>query len=366
MSQDDRSRHFPHPHPFSRREKGGNPLSLRERARVREVFEIACGTQRSFHWSVFPFATLCTLAAIPATAQPYPTKPIRFVVPFTAGGSQDVIARLLAQKLTARLGHQVVVDNRGGAAGLIAAELVAKAPKDGYTILLTSAGQISIALALHPKLAYDPVKDFAPITQLIETPMALIINNSLPVKTVADLIALAKAKPLNYASTGNGTISQLTMEAMKSATGIDVTHVPYKGAAPAFIDMMAGQVSLMFTTTVSAAPYTSSGKLRALAVASRKRSLMMPDVPTLIEAGVKNFESTVWVGVSATGGTPAPVVKKLHDEFVLALQSPDIRERFAVLGAETVGSIPEEFAALIREDIVRWAKVVKASGVRLD
>ena len=288
------------------------------------------------------------------------------MVPFTAGGSQDVIARLLAQKLAGRLGHQLVIDNRGGAAGLIAAELVAKAPGDGYTILLTSAGQISIALALHPKLAYDPVKDFAPITQLIDTPMALIVTTGLPVKSVADLIALAKAKPLNYASTGNGSISHLTMEALKSATGIDVTHVPYKGAAPAFIDMMAAQVSLMFTTTVSAAPYTSSGKLRALAVASRKRSTMMPDVPTLIEAGVKNFESTVWVGVCATGGTPAAIIRKLHDEFVLALQAPDIRERFAVLGAEPVGSTPEQFAALIKEDIVRWAKVVKASGVRLD
>ena len=311
-------------------------------------------------------ATATLLLATSIFAQTYPTKPIRFVVPFTAGGSQDVISRLLAQKLSASLGHQVVVDNRGGAAGLIAAELVAKAPKDGYTILLTSAGQISIALALHPKLAYEPVRDFAPITQLIDTPMALIINNSLPVKSVADLIALAKAKPLNYASTGNGTISQLTMEALKSAVGIDVTHVPYKGAAPAFIDMLAAQVSLMFTTTVSAAPYTSSGKLRALAVASRKRAAMMPEVPTLIEAGVRNFESTVWVGVSATGGTPAPVIRKLHDEFVQALQAPDIKARFAVLGAEPVGSTPDAFAALIREDIVRWANVVKASGVRLD
>ena len=316
-------------------------------------------------WVAVAVAT--AIASTGATAQgSYPSKPIRFVVPFSAGGSQDVIARLLAQKLSTSLGHQLVIDNRGGAAGLIAAELVAKAPPDGYTILLTSAGQISIAPALHPKLAYDPVRDFAPITQLIDTPMALIVTTGLPVKSVADLIALARAKPLNYASTGNGSISQLTMEALKSAVGIDVTHVPYKGAAPAFIDMMAAQVSLMFTTTVSAAPYTSSGKLRALAVASRKRSTMMPEVPTMIEAGVKNFESTVWVGVCATGGTPAPIIRKLHDEFMRALQAPDIRERFAVLGAEPVGSTPEQFAALIREDIVRWAKVVKASGVRLD
>ena len=306
------------------------------------------------------------LTAVPAVAQSYPVKPIRFVVPFTAGGSQDVIARLLAHKLTVSMGHQVVIDNRGGAAGLIAAELVAKAPRDGYTILLTSAAQISIAPALHTGLAYDPVRDFAPITQLVDTPMALIVNTGLPVKSVNDLIALARSKPLNYASTGNGSISQLTMEALKSAAGVDITHVPYKGAAPALIDMMAGQVSLMFTSTVSAAPYTSSGKLKALAVASRKRSSMMPEVPTLIEAGIRNFESTVWVGVSATGGSPATIIKKLHDEFVQALHAPDIKERLAVLGAEPVGSTPEAFAALIREDIVRWAQVVKTSGVRLD
>ena len=312
------------------------------------------------------FATGCALTALVAHGQNYPSKPIRFVVPFTPGGSQDVIARLFAQKLTDSLGHQVVVDNRGGAAGLIAAELVAKAPGDGYTIFLVTAGPISIAPALHRKLAYDPVKDFAYITQLVDTPMALVVTPALPVNSVADLIALARAKPLNYASTGNGTISHLTMEALKHATGIEATHVPYKGAAPAFIDMLAGQVSLMFTSTASAAPYTSSGKLRMLAVASRKRTAAMPDTPTLIEAGVKNFESTVWVGIAATGGTPQTIVKKLHAEFARALHAPDMKERLAALGAEAVGSTPEQFAALIREDLARWAQVVKASGVHLD
>ena len=308
----------------------------------------------------------CLITTGIASAQSYPTKPIRFVVPFTPGGSQDVIGRLFAQKLSDRLGHQVVVDNRGGAAGLIAAELVAKAPPDGYTIFLVTGGPISLAPALHAKLPYDPLKDFVHITQLVDTPMALIVTTSLPVKSVADLIALAKAKPLNYASTGNGSISHLTMEALKLATGTNMTHVPYKGAAPAFIDMLSGQVSLMFTSTASAAPYTSSGKLRALAVASRKRTAMMPDAPTLIEAGIRNFESTVWVGVSTTGGTPQTIVKRLHDEFVRALRAPDLTARLAALGADPVGSTPEQFAALIREDIARWAKVVKASGVRLD
>ena len=311
-------------------------------------------------------AGLSALGALAAHGQNYPSKPIRFVVPFTPGGSQDVIARLFAHKLFDSVGQQVVVDNRGGAAGLIAAELVAKAPKDGYTIFLVTGGPISLAPALHANLPYDPVRDFAPVTQLVDTPMALIVTPSLPVKSVADLIALAKAKPLNYASTGNGSISHLTMEALKHATGINATHVPYKGAAPAFIDMLSGQVSLMFTATASAAPYTSSGKLRALAVASRKRTATMPEAPTLIEAGIKSFESTVWVGVSATGGTPQPVIKKLHDEFVRALQAPELRERLAALGADPVGSAPDEFAALIKEDIARWAKVVKASGVHLD
>jgi len=323
------------------------------------------------HYSSARRVAIAFLAGVPlfAThvfAQSYPSKPIRFVVPFTPGGSQDVIARLFAQRLAERLGQQVVVDNRGGAAGLIAAEMVAHAPQDGYTIFLVTGGPISLAPALHAKLAYDPLKDFVYVTQLVDTPMALIVTPALPAKSVAELIALAKSKPLNYASTGNGTISHLTMEALKHATGINVTHVPYKGAAPAFIDMLSGQVSLMFTSTASAVPYTSSGKLRMLAVASRKRSPSLPETPTLIEAGIRDFESTVWVGVAATGGTPQPIVKKLHDEFVRALAAPDLKEKLAALGADPVGSTPDEFAALVRKDIARWAKVVKASGVHLD
>jgi tripartite-type tricarboxylate transporter receptor subunit TctC len=318
------------------------------------------------HITACAIAVLGACAAPGAAAQNYPDKPVRMIVPFTPGGSQDVIARLFAQKLTESLRQQVVIDNRGGAAGLIAAELVARAPKDGYTIFLITGGPISLAPALHPKLPYDPVKDFAPITQLVDTAMALIVTPALPAKNVPDLVALAKAKPLNYGSTGNGSISHLTMEALKHATGLNVTHVPYKGAAPAMIDMLAGQVSLMFTSTASAAPYVTGGKLRMLAVASRKRAAMMPEVPTLIESGVKNFESTVWVGMAATGGTPQPVIRKLHDELIRALQAPDMLARLAPLGAEPVGSSPEQFAALIKEDIARWAQVVKASGVRLD
>ncbi len=277
-----------------------------------------------------------------------------------------MIGRLFAQKLTERFGHQVVIDNRGGAAGLIAAELVAKAPPDGYTIFLVTGGPISIAPALHPQLAYDPARDFIYITQLVDTPMALIVIPALPVKSVADLIALARTRPLNYASTGNGSISHLTMEALKLATGIAMAHVPYKGAAPAMIDMLAGQVSLMFTATASAAPYVASGKLRILAVASRRRTAMMPDAGTLIEADIKDFESTVWTGVAAPARTPPVIVKKLRDEFTRALQAPDANEKLMALGADPVGSSTEEFTALVVRDIARWAKVVKASGLRLD
>jgi tripartite-type tricarboxylate transporter receptor subunit TctC len=305
-------------------------------------------------------------AALAAQPADYPSKPVRFVVPFAPGGSQDVIARLFAQKLTESLGQQVVTDNRGGAAGLIAAELVARAPKDGYTMLLASAAQISIAPALHAKLAYDPVQDFAAVGQIVDQPMSLVVNPALPAKSVQELIGIAKGRSLNYGSTGNGSISHLTMEAFKQATGLNATHVPYKGAAPAMIDLLAGQVQLIFTSTASAVPYSSTGKARMLAVASRKRVPSLPEVPTAIESGVKGFVSTVWIGVLLPAGTPEPVVRRLNADFMKALTQPDLRDRLGALGAEPAGSSPAELAALIREDIARWARVVKASGVKLD
>jgi tripartite-type tricarboxylate transporter receptor subunit TctC len=301
-----------------------------------------------------------------AGAQQYPSKPIRFIVPFTPGGSQDVIARIFAQKLSESLGQQVVVDNRGGAAGLIAAETVARAPKDGYTMLLATGGQISLAPALHSRLAYDPVKDFASVGQIADQAMSLIVNNGVPAKSVAELVAYAKGKSLNYASTGNGTISHLTMEALKQVSGINAAHVPYKGAGPAFIDLLAGQVQMMITGVPSAQPFVANGKARMLAVASRKRSPVFPDVPTLIESGYKDFVSTVWIGVLVPAGTPEPIVKKLNAAFLNALKQPDLLERLAAVGAEPAGSTPAEFDAVIKADIARWAKVVKATGVKLD
>ena len=304
-----------------------------------------------------------------ATAADYPTKSIRFISPFLPGGSQDVIARIVGGKLAERVGQQVVVDNRSGAAGIIAAELTAKAPPDGYTILMVTAGPITIAPSLNRKLSFDPMKDLAPVSQLVETPMALVASPSFPAKSVGEAIALAKAKAgqINYASVGSGSISHLTMELFKTHTGTDMTHVPYKGAVPAFTDLVGGQVSLLFITTASAQPFVTSGKVRMLAVAAaKKRSTMMSDIPTMNEAGVKDFEVPVWAGVCTTTGTPATVIDKLYREMHAVLQLPEIRDRLAQLGSEVVGSTPTQFAALLNADLARWAKVIKTAHVTVD
>jgi tripartite-type tricarboxylate transporter receptor subunit TctC len=312
---------------------------------------------------------LALIAGItPVAAADYPTKSIRFISPFLPGGSQDVIARIVGSKLAERVGQQVVVDNRSGAAGIIAAELTAKAPPDGYTILMVTAGPITIAPSLNRKMSFDPLKDLAPVSQLVETPMALVASPSFAAKSVAEAIALAKAKAgqINYASVGSGSISHLTMELFKTHTGTDMAHVPYKGAVPAFTDLIGGQVSLLFITTASAQPFVASGKVRMLAVAAKKRSGMMPDVPTMSEAGVKDFEVPVWAGVSTTAGTPPAVIEKLYREMHAVLQLPDIRERLAQLGSEVVASTPAQFAALLKNDLARWAKVIKTAHVQVD
>lgn len=309
------------------------------------------------------------LAFCPAApAQTYLAKPIRFISPFLPGGSQDVIARIVGGKLAERVGQQVVVDNRSGAAGLIAAELTAKAPPDGYTILMVTAGPITIAPSLNRKLSFDPLRDLAPVTQLVETPMALVASPSFAAKSVSEAIALAKAKAgqINYASVGSGSISHLTMELFKAQTGTDMTHVPYKGAVPAFTDLIGGQVSLLFITTASVQPFVASGKVRMLAVAAKKRSAMMSDVPTMNEAGVRDFEVPVWAGVATTTGTPAAAIDRLYRELHAILQLSDIRERLAQLGSDVVGSTPAQFAALLKEDLARWAKVIKAAQVKVD
>ena len=307
--------------------------------------------------------TLCVNAA----AQPYPSKPIRLLIPFTPGGSQDVIGRLLAQKVSEAIGQPVVVENKPGAGGLIATQEEARAPADGYTLLLSTGAQMAIEPALNAKAAYDPIKDFVHVIHLGDAPLVLLAVPSLPARDVKEVVAMSKANPgsINTASTGNGTYTHLTLELFKAASGADLTHVPYKGAAPAFNDLMGGQVQTMFTTTASAQPYTSSQKLRALAVTSTRRSPMMPDVPTFAELGVP-LDVSVWIGIAAPAGTPAAVVERLNGEFNKALAAPDVRSKLAALGVDPVGGTSAQMTQYVRSDAERWAKIVKAANVKLE
>jgi len=307
--------------------------------------------------------TICVNAA----AQPYPSKPIRLLIPFTPGGSQDVIGRLLAQKVSEAIGQPVVVENKPGAGGLIATQEEARAPADGYTLLLSTGAQMAIEPALNAKAAYDPIKDFVHVIHLGDAPLVLLAVPSLPARDVKEVVAMSKAKPgsINTASTGNGTYTHLTLELFKAASGADLTHVPYKGAAPAFNDLMGGQVQTMFTTTASAQPYTSSQKLRALAVTSTRRSPMMPDVPTFAELGVP-LDVSVWIGIAAPAGTPAAVVERLNGEFNKALAAPDVRSKLAALGVDPVGGTSAQMTQYVRSDAERWAKIVKAANVKLE
>ncbi|MFO1412517.1 MAG: tripartite tricarboxylate transporter substrate binding protein [Burkholderiales bacterium] len=309
----------------------------------------------------------CLLFAAMAAAQSYPSKPLRLLVPFTPGGSQDVIGRLFAQKVGDALGQTIVVENKPGAGGLIATQETARSAPDGYTLFLSTGAQMAIEPALNAKAGYDPLKDFVQVIHLADAPLVLLATPSLPAATLKDLIALSKAKKgtINTASTGNGTYTHLTLELFKQASGADLTHVPYKGASPAFNDMLGGQVQTMFTTTASAEPYTSTQRLRALAVTGAHRSPMMPDVPTFAEAGVP-LDVSVWIGISVPAGTPAPVVEKLNAEFNKALAAPDVKARLAQLGVTPVGGTSAQFTQYVKDDVERWAKIVKSANVKLD
>jgi tripartite-type tricarboxylate transporter receptor subunit TctC len=297
----------------------------------------------------------------------YPSKPVRFIVPSAAGGGTDIIARAVAQKLSEAFGQQFVVDNRPGAGQMIGIELVAKSPADGYTILM-AASTLAINPIMYKKVSYDPLRDFAPITQAASLPNVLVVHPSLPVKSVAELIAYAKQRPgrLNFASAGIGTSPQMSVELLKSMAGIDMVHIPYKGTSPGVVDLLAGQVSVMTPNVLTALPHIKSGRLRALAVTSAKRSEALPDVPTIAESGLAGYDSTQWYGVLAPAGTPRGIVARLHDEIVRALREPDVRQRLAADGAEPVGSSPEEFAAFIKSEIDKWAKVASAAGIRAE
>jgi tripartite-type tricarboxylate transporter receptor subunit TctC len=309
-----------------------------------------------------------SLVPLAARADDFPARPITLVVPFAAGGSIDILARLAAQQASTTLGQPVLVDNRGGAAGLIGAASVAKAEPDGYTLLMASAAQVTIPPWINRSLTFDPPTDLAPVAHLVDTPMVLIVAADSKMQSVGDFIAAARAHRggLNYASTGVGTISHLVMETLKLAADIDVVHVPYRGAAPALNDLYAGQVQGMFTSTASAAPMVAAGKLRPLAVTTTTRSPLLPDVPTMAEAGWPAAEVVVWAGVMAPAGVPRTVIRQLERAFVEAALAPEVRARLVKLGADPVGHGAKAFAEVLEKDLALWQRVALASGVKIE
>jgi len=313
--------------------------------------------------SVASAVLLLSLTA-PAVAQPYPGKPIRFLVGFAPGGTNDIIARMLAQKLTENMGQSVVVENRAGANTAIATELAARAAPDGYTILLTAPGHATNAALM--KLPFDPIRDFAFISLAVESQNLLVVHPSFPPKNVQELIAFSKKHPgeINYASSGTGTTVHLSAELFQFMTGAKWVHVPYKGGGPAAIELLAGQTSLMFGNLPTVIQYARSGKLRALAVTGTKRSPAVPDIPTVAENGIPGYDVTNWFGVSAPAKTPRAIVERLNSEIVRALNSPDLRERLTSQGGDPVGNTPEQFTAFVQNEIAKWAKVIKAAGIK--
>jgi tripartite-type tricarboxylate transporter receptor subunit TctC len=302
-----------------------------------------------------------------ARAQSFPSKPVRIVVPYPPGGGADTTARLIGPKLQEALGDTVVVDNRPGAGGMIGDDTVAKAPPDGHTLLIGAFAH-AVNPALYPKMPFKTPDDFAPISLLVTVPELLVVTPSFPAKSVAELVAMAKAEPgkLLYASSGNGTAQHLAAELFRLRTGIDIGHVPYKGGSLAVADVAAGHVPFYFGNMTAALPQARAGRVRALAVTSAERSAAAPDVPTIAEAGVKDCEISEWNGLLAPAGTPPAVIARLHEEMAKIMRMPDIREKFADLGATPIGSTPQELAAFIRAEMTKWAEVVKAANIKIE
>ena len=300
--------------------------------------------------------------------KPYPSKPIRLLVPFTAGGSQDTTARLVSTPVQQALGTNIVVDNRPGSGGLIATQEGARATPDGHTLLLSTGAQMAISPAVHERPGYDPLRSFVHIVHLTDTPLALVVHPGVAAANVKEFVAYTRANKgkVNVASTGNATYTHLTIELFRQITGADVTHIPYKGAAPAMNDLLARQIHALFTSTASVQPHIASGRLKALAVTAPRRSVAMPDVPTFNEAGVRNLDVSVWVGISAPAGVPQTIVDRLAAEYRRALHAADVRERLLNLGAEPNGETGAAFTRMVRDDVARWAKIVKAAGVKLE
>ena len=308
-------------------------------------------------------SALC-LGMVPASAQNYPAKPVRVIVPSSAGGGTDIVARIIMPELSKRLGQQVVIENRPGAGTMIGIEAAAKSPADGYTLLM-GLSTLAINSALKKSVPYDPVRDFAPITVAVTSASILVVHPSIPVKTLRDFIGFARARPgqLNYASAGTGTYPHMTYELFLSTARLKMEHIPYKGTAPAMIDMLAGQVAAMAATVLTGLPHIRAGKLRPLGITSAKRSEIVPDIPTVAEGGLPGFESLQWYAVLAPAKTPAAAIGKLHAELVQVLQSPGIKKRFAADAAETVGNTPEEFARHLRSELDKWEKVARNAGI---
>ncbi len=301
-------------------------------------------------------------------AQAYPSKPIRLIIPFPPGGATDIIGRTLAQKLSTQLGQNVIVDNKPGAGGTLGSAEAAKAAPDGYTILLATTSTHSIAPSLYKNMAYSVEKDFAPITEVATATNVVIVTPNLPAKDIAELVALAKVNPgaLNYASSGNGTIVHLQAELFKLASNTQLTHVPYKGTALAIPDLISGQTHVMFDSLVSALPHIKGGKVKALAVTSAKRTALLPGVPTVIESGLQDYEVNTYFGLFAPPGTPREIVQRLHKEVVIAVQSAEVKERFASQGTEPVGGTPEALTALIKSETTKWKRVIDAGQIKVD
>lgn len=319
--------------------------------------------------SIRAFAALL-LACLPLSLYAqvaYPNKPIRMIVPYPPGGPTDVLGRIVAQKLSESLGQQVLIENRPGASGMIGAEMVAKAAPDGYTLLANASIHV-INPSLYPKMNFDALRDFAPVSLIAQVPLILVVNPGLPAKSVQELIALGKAQPnlLNFGSSGNAAAPHLAGESFKIATGVQMQHVPYKGSAPALADLIGGQVQLIFDSMPSAMPHVKSGKIRALAVTTARRSPTVPDLPTVAESGVLGFDISTWYGVWAPAGTPRDIVNRISAEIAKALQQPAVRERLAALGAEPAGDTPEAFAAYCQSELAKWSKIVRESGAKAD
>lgn len=314
--------------------------------------------------TLLPMALLC--APLPAAAQSFPDRPIKLIVPFGAGSAVDTIARAIAAQVAEQTGQAVLVDNRTGANGIIAAEAAAKSPADGYTLFMPNDGIMAANPALHAKLPYDPIKDFAPVTLTSTVPLVLVGNPAFAAKTVPELIALAKAKPgsINYSSTGSGSAQHLAMEFFIEAAGVKMTHVPYKAMGPALTDVIAGTVPLMFSGMSNVIALVKDGKLRVYGVSTPKRSTAMPDASTIAEAGLPGYGYAAWNGIVAPAATPPEVVRKLHSEFAKAIANPALRAKLASLGFDLVGAGPEEFGNLIKTDVARLGKLVRAAGIQ--